>query len=109
MILYRDTHQPPDLRNCVGRGYNIYYYYYLGVQRNIGDGARAIVQVHVELLQGQLLVQELAQVALQQVTTYFLLYHVRPGDEPGHLLRLIHMERRLYSSDWQSAVVNHSS
>lgn len=59
--------------------------YYLGVERDVGHGSSAIVQVHVELLQGQFLVKELSQVALQQVPTYFLLDCVRPG-KPRHVV-----------------------
>lgn len=52
------------------------------VQGNLGEGPGALVQVQAELLQAQLLLQEVAQVPLQEVATGPLLDGL--GKRPRH-------------------------
>lgn len=57
---------------------------YLWVQGHVGHGPPAVVQLDIKLLETQLLLQELAQVALQQVPADLLLQKVRPWQVPRH-------------------------
>ena len=64
------------------------YDYYLNVERHIGDGACAIVQVHGKVIKTNLLLQELSQVVLEKIATCTLLKKLWNGKEPRHSRRL---------------------
>lgn len=60
---------------------------HLDVEADVGDPARAVVEVHRELVERQLLLQELAQVALQKVPAGPFLEALGPREsaQPRHV------------------------
>lgn len=49
---------------------------HLAVKRHVVHRPGAIVEVHIQLIQAELLLEELAEVSLQQEATHFLLDHI---------------------------------
>lgn len=58
---------------------------HLAVQRHVVHRPGAVVEVHIQLIQAEFLLDELAEVSLQQEATHFLLDHIGPRSVPRHV------------------------
>lgn len=71
---------------------------YLHIETDIGNTTSSIVQINGQLIQRQLLLEELAEVTLQQIPTGPLFDTLRPRKtpQPRHLARLLALSRYIY-------------